>query len=240
MTQQDTSKGAVGTLHPECAVESLREEAVVRVWELPVRVIHWTMFVTVIVLSITGFYIGRPFLVAGAEPGFTMGWMRAIHNLAALVFMSAILGRIIWAFTGNRWARWDQFLPVSKQRRENGRATLLFYLLIRKEIPRVVGHNALAGFTYLLLFVMFLVQIMLGLALWGLQYPGSLLWDSTNWVFSLTPIPMARLIHRLIMWGIWGFVIHHVYSSWLADSEERSGLISSIFSGRKHVPTDRG
>lgn len=237
MTQEATSRGGVGTIPPEC-VESVREEAVVRVWELPVRVIHWTVFVSVIVLSITGFYIGRPFLVEGAEPGFTMGWMRAVHNLAALVFMSAILGRIIWAFTGNRWARWDQFLAVSRERRENGRATLLFYLFIRKEIPRVVGHNALAGITYLALFVVFLLQIVLGLALWGLQYPGSLLWDSTNWVFSITPIPMARLIHRLIMWCIWGFVIHHVYSAWMADTVERSGIITSIFSGRKHIPSD--
>ncbi len=237
MTQKDASKGGVETL-PSEYVESVREEAVVRVWELPVRVIHWTVFLSVIVLSITGFYMGRPFFLEGSETGFTMAWMKAIHDLAALVFMSAILGRIIWAFTGNRWARWDQFLAVSKERRENGRATLLFYLFLRQELPRVVGHNALAGITYLLLFVMFLVQIVLGLALWGLQYPGSLLWDSTNWVFSITPIPMARLIHRLIMWFIWAFVIHHVYSAWLADSEERSGMISSIFSGRKHIPTD--
>jgi Ni/Fe-hydrogenase 1 B-type cytochrome subunit len=37
------------------------------------------------------------------------------------------------------------------------------------------------------------------------------------------------------MWLTWGFVVHHVYSAFLMDTEEKNGLISSIFSGRKQV-----
>jgi Ni/Fe-hydrogenase 1 B-type cytochrome subunit len=37
------------------------------------------------------------------------------------------------------------------------------------------------------------------------------------------------------MWLTWGFVIHHVYSAVLVDTEEKSGLVSSIFTGWKTV-----
>ncbi len=209
----------------------------IKVWELPVRVIHWTIFLSVIVLSVTGFYIGTPFLTTGSDPKFLMGWMRAIHNLFAFVFIAAVLARIIWAFTGNKWARWNQFVPVSSERRANGRAAFRYYVFLSNDPPQETGHNALAGTTYLVLFVMFLVQILAGLALLSLETQGFLA-TTTGWVFNIAPIPWVRFIHHLIMWLTWGFVIHHVYSAWLVDSDAKAGLISSIFTGWKRLPSD--
>jgi Ni,Fe-hydrogenase I cytochrome b subunit len=60
----------------------------VYVWELPVRIIHWTIVVTLIVLSITGYYIYDPYFpgsgLAG-HPGFTMGELRFIHELSSII-----------------------------------------------------------------------------------------------------------------------------------------------------------
>ena len=94
-----------------------REKAVVsvRVWDAPLRLMHWTLVLSIGVLSVTGVYLAHPFLspAAGQGPGepataFTMGTMRAVHTTAGWVFTVVLLARIGWAFRGNRWARWDQ------------------------------------------------------------------------------------------------------------------------------------
>ena len=105
------------------------------------------------------------------------------------------------------------------------------------EPPHEAGHSALAGATYLVLFLMFLVQILTGLALLSLETEGFLA-STTGWVFSIIPIPWVRFLHHLIMWLTWGFVVHHVYSAWLVDSDAKSGLLSSIFTGWKRLPPE--
>ena len=211
----------------------------VRVWELPVRIVHWVIFFCVVVLSVTGFYIGRPFLLTGSDPAFVMGWVRSVHMLAAWTMIAAVVARIIWAFTGNQWSRWDQFIPRDRERRHGGREALKYYLFLRRDPPGEIGHNPLAGLTYTVLYTMFVLQIILGLALHGLDEPGGVVSSLTGWVFSLGSIPAVRLIHHLIMWLTWGFVVHHVYSAVLVDSAERTGIISSIFTGRKIISEDR-
>lgn len=211
----------------------------VRVWELPVRITHWVIFLSVVVLSVTGFYMGNPVVVTGSDPGFLMGTVRSVHMVAAWVMIAAVVARIIWAFTGNEYARWDQFVPWRRERRGGGMQALRYYLFLRRDPPAEIGHNPLAGFTYLVVYVMFLVQILTGLALEGLEDPGGILSTLTGWVFSLGSIPAMRLTHHLIMWLTWGFIIHHVYSAILVDTEEKNGLISSIFTGRKQAAQDR-
>lgn len=225
--------------HPTEGIVAEGEVATIKVWQLPVRIIHWTIFTCVVVLSITGLYIAFPFIAVGTEPAFLMGWVRSVHALFAWIFIAAILARLIWMFTGNRWARWNQFIPVSRERRRSARETLKYYLFVKREPPRAVGHNPLAGLTYSILILMFIVQIFTGLALKALDNPDSYLWAISGWVFDLLPITMVRFFHHLIMWLTWGFVVHHVYSAWLVDWEERSGLMSSIVTGYKRLPTDR-
>ena len=220
-------------------IEDVSRTALVKVWELPVRIIHWTIFTSVVMLSLTGFYIGNPFVDVESEAGFFMGWVKAQHALFAWIFIAAIIARIIWMFTGNRWARWDQFIPTTAYRRRGIRGSLRYYLFLRREPPRVVGHNPLAGMTYTILFLMFAVQIFTGLALKSLDAPGTYLSTIAGWVFDVAPIAVVRSFHHIIMWLTWGFVVHHFYSAILIDWEEKNGILSSIVTGWKRVPTDR-
>lgn len=219
-------------------VEPIEPRPTVRVWELPVRITHWTIFLAVIVLSVTGYYIGNPFLVTGSDPRFVMGTMRSIHLVAAWVMIAAVVARIIWAFTGNRWSHWDQFIPVRRERRGSTAQMLKYYLFLRRDPPPEVGHNPLAGLAYTAVYAMFLVQIVTGLALHGLDDPGGLLSNLTGWVFALGSVAAVRLTHHIVMWLTWGFVVHHLYSAILVDVEEKNGLVSSIFTGRKQVDRD--
>ena len=57
----------------------------VYVWEFPVRLAHWLLVLSIVTLSITGFYIGAPFLYGDADT-LMMAYMRFVHFVAAFLF----------------------------------------------------------------------------------------------------------------------------------------------------------
>src|SRR5271166_5324458 len=59
----------------------------VYVWELPVRVSRWFIFLPVVVLAFTGYYMHDPFIVARSGTTFLMATMRFIHEIAGFVFI---------------------------------------------------------------------------------------------------------------------------------------------------------
>jgi len=207
------------------------------VWELPIRLIHWTIFLSIGVLSVTGYYIGNPFIVVRGEAygGYLMGWMRFIHAVTAFVFTLSVLARVYWAFVGNRYARWSEFIPLSRERLTGMLKMLAYYLFLRRDPHPSVGHNPLPGLSYFLLYLAFIVQILTGFALRSAAYPGGFWPLAFGWILTVFGTQAVRLVHHLLMWVIIAFMIHHVYSAILVDTEEKSGLISSIFTGYKIV-----
>jgi Ni/Fe-hydrogenase 1 B-type cytochrome subunit len=211
------------------------------VWQLPVRVVHWTIVLALIVLSFTGYYIHHPFLSGGGGPGhpaFTMGTMRFIHEVSGFVFIAAVLARVYWAFAGNRYANWRALLPITAQQRRGVRHMLSYYLFLRRDPPHDNGHNALAGVTYVFLYLLFFLSILSGLGLfaWVSRIPA---WQTLfGWTYSVLPIQELRLLHFLLMFVFGAFAIHHVYSAVLFDTEERNGELSSIVTGWKTDLTD--
>ena len=217
---------------PEPAFPTVR----VYVWELPVRVSHWFIFLLVVVLSFTGYYIHNPFIVAKSTTTFLMATMRFIHVVAGFGFIGAFLLRLYWFFKGNNWANWRAFIPIRRRQWRGMGGMVAYYSFLRKELTHHVGHNALAAMTYLLMFTLMLIEIITGLTLYT-QVRGK--W-ALGWLFSWVPgvidIQHVRLAHFCIMFAFFAFVIHHVYSAVLVSWEERNGLIESIFTGYKFVP----
>lgn len=223
---------------PPAAVPAEQTLVRVRVWDLPVRLVHWLLVLALVVLSVTGFLIGNPLL----DPGHTVpwvAWVKLIHKVTAYLFIALILTRVAWLFLSpHRWSRWTEWLPTSRARLRQVVPSLRFYLYLDREAPPVAGHNPLAGMTYTVLYAMMVVEIFTGLALWGAEGTGWAAW-LTGWLTGLLPLATIRFLHHLIMWLVWGFMVHHVYSALLVDRVERSGLLSSIFSGYKFLPKDR-
>jgi Ni/Fe-hydrogenase 1 B-type cytochrome subunit len=211
------------------------EKVTVKVWDLPVRITHWVNVFSILVLSITGYYIMDPFLgtTGPATDQFLMGTVRFVHFTTAFVFTVSVLFRVGWAFAGNKYARWNQFLPVKGRRLRALGKMVGYYTFFRKRPPAEIGHNPLAGMTYIAIYVLFGLQIVTGFALYGLDDPTSFWSHAFGWVFLLVGIPFVRLIHTLIMFLLIAFTIHHVYSAVLIDTEEKSGLLSSIVTGYK-------
>ena len=208
----------------------------VYVWELPVRISHWFIFLPVVVLSFTGYYIHNPFIVAKSSTTFLMATMRFIHEIAAFVFISAFLLRLYWFFKGNNWSNWRAFVPIRRRQWRGMGGMVAYYSFLRKDLAHHVGHNALAAMTYLLMFTFMLIEIITGLTLYT-QVRGK--W-ALGWLFGWIPrvidIQHIRLLHFCIMFAFFAFVIHHVYSAVLVSWEERNGLIESIFTGYKFIP----
>jgi Ni/Fe-hydrogenase 1 B-type cytochrome subunit len=213
----------------------------VYVWDLVVRSTHWLIALSLIVLSVTGVYIGHPFLTSSgpATHRFVMGWMKVIHFYGAIVFSLAVGARIVWMFTGTRWARWSQLVPTTRQRFRDMRGTFLFYILLRPSPPLSAGHNALAGATYVAVFGLYLVMIFSGFALYAVDAHTSYMrfWEVLLPLFG--GAVGARWIHHVVMWLLIGFSVHHVFSALLVSRVEKNGTIDSIFSGFKFLPRDK-
>lgn len=203
----------------------------VYVWEVPVRVTHWLVVLSIVVLSVTGGYIADPFLIP--PTGAVMGTMRFVHIIAAYVFVSTGVVRTYWLFRGNKFARWQAFIPTNRRHLNEFRTQTAWYVFMRRELPGILGHNALAAGTYLVVFFLFGIQVLTGFALEA-QHGNPQLVGLFGWVVdTLGGVQMIRLIHHLVMWFILEFMIHHVYSGLLVDHIEKNGLMSSIFSGFK-------
>jgi Ni/Fe-hydrogenase 1 B-type cytochrome subunit len=211
----------------------------VYVWELPVRLTHWLLFFSILVLSVTGYYIGHPFIsVPGAATDhFVMGTMRAVHMYAAIVFMLAMLVRFYWLFVGNRYARWADFIPLSVDRLRSLWKTFKYYSFISRSPDEYPGHNALAASTYALIFLVYVVMTLTGLVLHAVDEP---IGSPLRIFDALTPffggLPIVRLIHHIGMWVILVFAVVHVYFVLLSSVIEHIGTFDSIFSGYKFLP----
>jgi len=208
----------------------------VYVWELPVRVSHWIMFLSVIVLSFTGYYIHNPFIVAKSSTTFLMATIRFIHEVVGFVFIGAFLLRLYWFFMGNNWSNWRAFVPIHRRQWRGMGRMVAYYTFLRRDPVHQIGHNALAAVTYLVMFTLMFIEIITGLTLFTQVRGGWLLAPLFSWLPRVVDIQHIRLTHFCIMFAFFAFVIHHVYSAVLVSWEERNGLIESIFTGYKFVP----
>ncbi len=208
----------------------------VYVWEWPVRFSHWVIFATIVSLSITGYYMHSPFIVPHGKTAYVMGTMRFVHLLSGFAFLGAILIRIVWMFIGNRWSNWHQFIPTTKKRLKDLVETGKYYLFMSWSPTPHIGHNALAGASYAVIYGMAFVEILTGLALYSRILGHSWLSFFVGWLPHLIDVQWLRLIHFLTMFGFWMFFIHHLYTAILVSVEEENGVMESIFSGYKFVP----
>lgn len=207
----------------------------VYVWQLPVRLSHWIIVLDLIVLSFTGVYMHNPFLVSVGAHGYVMGVMRFIHLAAGFLFICAFIWRLYWFFAGNRWARWQQFLPLRRGRRAGMRAMLKYYGFLRWWPVSEVGHNALAGSAYTAVYGLVVVEIFTGLALLDNISGNRILHLFIGWLPRLVDLQYLRAIHFGVMFLFGVFLIHHVYSAILISKEEKSALMESIFTGYKFI-----
>ena len=214
----------------------------VYLWHWPIRAMHWVAAVSIALLIVTGFTIGRPYyLPAGQVTGeFFIGWMRLIHFIAAGALVATVIVRIYWLFAGNRYERFTALLPVRPRDWVNMFRQVKFYLMIHPErAPHYLGHNPLQQLSYTLIYLIAGVMIVTGFAMYGQANPDGLIRGATLWVPQLLGgMQNVRLIHHVLTWAFLIFIPIHIYLSVRADFLERGGTTSSIITGGRFVRSD--
>jgi Ni/Fe-hydrogenase b-type cytochrome subunit len=212
-------------------------------WHWPIRAMHWLAAASILILVITGFYIGKPYFMTGSEetPRFVMGWMRLFHFLAAAVLVATGIIRVYWLFAGNRFETWRALFPVRPRDWVNLVRMIKYYLLIHPErAPHYLGHHPLQQLSYTLIYAVVLVLALTGFTVYGQSNPGGLIDSLFGWIAPLIGgVQIARFIHHVLTWVLLIFIPIHVYLAIRADRLERTGTISSIISGGRFVPADR-
>jgi Ni/Fe-hydrogenase 1 B-type cytochrome subunit len=211
----------------------------VYVWELPVRFYHWINALCILVLAVTGILIAHPpALTRAAEASFSywFGVNRFIHFVTAYVFLFNFAFRIYWGFVGNRYADWKNFLPWRRAQLREVVSVLKVDVLQARGTPvHAVGHNSVAYFTYFVMFLVFIFQVVSGFAMYSKM--------SQSWFPQLfawaTPLfggeYALRQWHYGATWFFMLFTLVHVYLVFYHDYVEGHGVMSSMVGGWKFV-----
>lgn len=207
----------------------------VPVWDWQLRFLHWAAFVAILTLCLTGWMIGSGRLAyAGttSDP-FFIGYLRLVHFTAGWLLVSMGILRVAGLFLAStKYQLWRALFPISLKDLKNlYRVGCNYLLCIFERGPHYVGHNPLQQVAYTGIYLMALLAILTGFCLYAAYDANHWLFQYFYWLNGLIGIQYVRLIHLFMMWVFLAFIPIHVYLAIRADTVEREGAISSIFSG---------
>jgi Ni/Fe-hydrogenase 1 B-type cytochrome subunit len=209
----------------------------VYVWGAPVRILHWIRAICILILSITGYFIGKPIINPNDYNNlYLMSWIRTIHFAAAFIFTFGFFIRIFWFFRGTRFEHWRAWLPLNRKTWKNLFDMAKYYLFLKSQRPPYLGVNPIAALAYLGLNLLAFVEIITGFALFAMIYQTGFWHSAFTWLTLIFNPQYIRMIHHVILWLMAIFFFAHLYLAVLADIEERNGAMLSMISGDKFQP----
>lgn len=78
-------------------------------WDVPTRLFHWINALAVLGLIATGLVILNDDVLGLSGPGKIV--LKSVHVSFGYIMGVNLLWRFVWAFFGNRYARWRAILP---------------------------------------------------------------------------------------------------------------------------------
>lgn len=178
-----------------------------RVWDLPVRLFHWSLVAAVATAWLTA---GHP---RHADLHLFAGWSAA----ALLAF------RVIWAVWGTQHARF-QMLAVPWTRVKEHVAGL-----VRGDAPRSTGHNPLAAWATLVV-----LGLLAGVAVTGVLVEGGE--EQRGILAGALSIPaglVAHEVHEALAWGLLAWVAVHLAGVAKESLRVRENLPAAMIDGKK-------
>jgi cytochrome b len=173
------------------------------VWDLPTRLFHWMLAAG----FLAAFGIAQ--FVSDDSPLFT------VHMLLGLVLGLMVLLRIIWGFTGSKYARFRSFLFSP--------GDVLGYVkdAFTGKGKRYIGHNPGSGYAIFAMFV-----LLLGIVATGLLMP------SGNELFEE--------IHPFFAYAMIGVVAAHILGVIWHTIRHQENIALSMVSGTKEGEPNEG
>ncbi len=230
-----------------------------QVWDVPVRLFHWVNFACV--LSMIA--IGTVILCAKSLGLTTDGkiLIKTVHVLVGYIFVTNLGIRLLWAFVGNRFARWNSFLPIGK----DYYGKLKAYLATGKaDKPQYyLGHNPMGRLAVSALFAALLTMAITGLVLAGtdIYFPpfGAMIQE---WVAAagVNPADIAPYVkdnvdaeafkemrefrkpfittHYWAFFIVLGLILLHIGAVVYTEIKAGGGIVSAMFTGKKVLPSE--
>lgn len=183
-----------------------------RVWDLPTRLFHWLLALTVTGVLATG-------LLGVMEWHFRLGY----GVLALLLF------RLVWGFVGGRWSRFGTFV--------HGPRSVVAYLRGRAHPDHLVGHNPLGALSVFAMLGLLAIQVTTGLlADDAITYAGPL-----SHMVSSDTASLATSWHATYgKWIVIALVVVHLLAVAYYALVRRQTLIGPMLSGDKAVEAATG
>ena len=128
----------------------------ITVWDPLVRAFHWTL---VIAFTIAYFTQEGPFEELLDQ--INGQWLQTIHVWAGYTIAGLLLFRLLWGFTGPRYARFSDFLRGPRETLRYVREVLTL------RAPRYLGHNPAGGAMIIALLLSLTITVAAGLILYG-------------------------------------------------------------------------
>lgn len=180
----------------------------IQVWDLPVRIVHWSLVVAVALAIATG--------KLGGE------WM-PLHGQAGLAIVGLIVFRVAWGFFGSTHARFKSFAPTL--------TTLRSYL---RGTWRGAGHNPLGALSVLALLGVLAFQV--GTGLFGnddIAFTGPL----ARLVDDALSLRLTHWHHlgSNLLFALLGL---HVAAIAFYVKVKKQSLVKPMVTGKKEVPAD--
>jgi len=232
-------------------VQPLKEH---KVWDVPTRLFHWINFICFVALVAIG-----TALLFDEDLGLNSGGkvlLKTVHVWFGYVLATNLVIRLLWAFFGNRFARWSAFVPFGR----GYFCDLKRYLrgLFSGRAPAYLGHNPVAKAMVFLLLLALFSQAATGLLLAGtdLFFPpfGQMIagWVAAPGVDPVTLVPydktgvdpqawaeMRAFRETIITIHFWGFFVLlvaagiHIIGVIATEFLERGSIVSAMITGRK-------
>ncbi len=180
------------------------EHAPVRVWDAPVRIVHWSF----VVLTPALWWTGEEDLIEQ-------------HKLIGHVMLGLVAFRILWGFAGSSTARFARFVT--------GPARLITYLRGSAEAP-VVGHNPLGALSVLALLGILAAQVGFGLFAQDVDAIES---GPLAYLVSYEAADAAREWHHLLFNVLLGLIVLHLAAILYYLLARRDNLVGPMLSGRR-------
>ncbi len=181
----------------------------IRVWDLPVRLFHWALALSIV--------LGIIFVKIG---GNAIEW----HAYCGYVTLTLVMFRIIWGFVGSWHARFLNFVPSPKR--------LIAYL--RGQTDGGLGHNPLGAFSVLALLLTVLIQALTGLfADDDIFFQGPLAKYASN-----STVAFLTSVHHFNQYIIFALVGLHLLAIFYYLLFKKDNLIQPMITGDKNAPAN--
>ena len=230
-----------------------------KAWDLNTRLFHWINFLCVIVLSILGLIMLNKSAIgiSGREAGIGL---KELHVTVGYVLATNLIIRIIWGFVSGRHSRWSALFPGKNFRKE----LASYQASLATDKPQTfVGHNPKGRLSVILLMTVLIVMMTTGLIRAGtdIYYPPfgqyfaiQVAAEGTSpseiRPYDKTGTDAEKLaelqefkkpigaIHVYGAYVLWLLILVHLIAVIRADASGQGTLISSMFTGKKHLPRE--